>query len=182
MSERAPDVRKAGGAQPPAPRAPERLRGVCTFRVDGRLYGLDITQVREVSMPLAVTPVPQAPPLVRGLVNLRSRIYLALDIRPALGLPPIEATADSRLIVLHPRVAERLGVWVEQGGDIVPVAADRIEALAHPAAQPAADRPDDASSNAAAPVVAVCKLDGELLMVIDSARLVGALEAELGRT
>lgn len=148
------------------------VRSFCTFRAQDRLYGIDVTQVREVSTRVMMTPVPQAPPLVRGLVNLRSRIYLVLDVRPALSLPPLACTPDSRLIVLHPRVAESLGLFVERGGDIVRVSADRIEQ----AAPPAAASPE----TSAAPVVGVCKLDAELMMVIDPARLVDALEKEIG--
>jgi purine-binding chemotaxis protein CheW len=147
-------------------------RSFCTFRVDDRLYGVDVASVREVSTHVALTPVPQAPPIVRGLVNLRSRLYLVLDLRPALGLPPVARTADSRLIVLHPRVAENLGLFVERGGDIVRVAWNQIEELA----QPAADGP----AAPATPVVGVCKLAAELLMIVDPAKLVGAVEREIG--
>jgi purine-binding chemotaxis protein CheW len=152
--------------------AQSTVRSFCTFRAQTRLYGIDVAQVREVSTHVVMAPVAQAPPLVRGLVNLRSRIYLVLDLRPALGLPPLECTPDSRLIVLHPRVAESLGLFVERGGDIVRVSAGQIEA----AAQPAADSPE----TLAAPVVGVCKLDTELMMIIDPAKLVGMLEKEIG--
>ena len=148
------------------------VRSFCTFRTQDRLYGIDVTQVREVSTHVALTPVPQAPSIVRGLVNLRSRIYLVLDVRPALSLPPLGCTADTRLVVLHPRVAESLGLFVERGGDIVRVSADQIEAIT----QPAADNP----ATPAVPVVGVCKLDTELMMIIDPAKLVGMLEQETG--
>lgn len=148
------------------------VRSFCTFRTQERLYGIDVAQVREVSTHVAMTPVPQAPSIVRGLVNLRSRIYLVLDVRPTLALPPLGCTSDSRLIVLHPRVAESLGLFVERGGDIVRAAAGQIEAVA----QPAADSPE----TPAAPVVGVCKLDTELMMIIDPAKVVGMLEKEIG--
>lgn len=152
--------------------APSPVRSFCTFRTQDRLYGIDVTQVREVSTQAALTPVPQAPPIVRGLANLRSRIYLVLDIRPALSLAPLEYTSASRLIVLHPRVAESLGLFVERGGDIVRVSSDQIEQVS----PPAADNP----AIQATPVVGVCKLDAELMMIIDPAKLVGMLEQEIG--
>ncbi len=155
--------------------AKETVRSFCTFHAAERLYGVDVTQVREVSTQVAVTPVPQAPPIVRGLVNLRSRICLALDVRPALGLEPMDCAAESRLIVLHPRVADSLGLLVERGGDIVRVPADQIE-------QTTPSSADSPASPAAslAPVVGVCKLDAELMMIVDPAILVGMLEKELG--
>jgi purine-binding chemotaxis protein CheW len=155
--------------------AQSTIRSFCTFRAQERLYGIDVAQVREVSTHVALTPVPQAPLLVRGLVNLRSRIYLVLDLRPALGLPALECTPDSRLIVLHPRVAEGLGLFVDRGGDIVRVSSEQIEEIA----QPAADRTEVPDARAASPVAGVCKLATELMMIIDPKRLVDALEQEI---
>jgi purine-binding chemotaxis protein CheW len=142
------------------------MRSFCTFRIQGRLHGIEVAQVREVSPMLPVTPVPQAPPPVRGLVNLRSRIYLALDVRPLLGLPPVEATPQSRLIILKPQVAADVGVQVEEGGDIVHVAASQIESAA------SIDAPAVGASSL---VNDVCKLEGELLMVVDPKRLIEAV-------
>ena len=148
-------------------------RMFCSFRTEGRLYGIDAAQVREVSAHVAFTPVPQCPPAVRGLANLRSRVYLVVDVRPVLGFPPVGCTEDSRLIVLRPQLAENLGILVEHGGDIVRVSAAQIEETPPPAAaaaDTAGDRPPDV-------VVGVCKLDRELMNIIDAARLVESLEA-----
>jgi purine-binding chemotaxis protein CheW len=149
------------------------VRGFCTFRVQERLYGMDLTQVREISTHVVVTPVPPAPPLVRGLVNLRSRIYLVLDSGPALGLPPTSLTTESRMIVLQPRIAEDLGLLVERGGDIVYVASDRVAA-------PAVTASTEQAAAPATPIVGVGKLEHELMMIIDPVRLVATLKQELG--
>ena len=80
---------------------------------------------------------------------------------------------DSRLIILKPHLAENLGILVEHGGDIVRVSAEQIEEAPPPAAAAA-----DASADRATVLTAgVCKLDGELMNIIDSAKLVEALEA-----
>jgi len=42
------------------------MRLFCSFRTEGRLYGIDAAQIREVSAQVVFTPVPQAPPAVRG--------------------------------------------------------------------------------------------------------------------
>ncbi len=144
----------------------------CSFRTQGRLYGIDATQVREVSTQVDCTAVPQAPPAIRGLTNLRSRIYLVVDVRPLLGLEPAECTAESRLIVVKPDVAEDLGILVEHGGDIIHVDVNQIEGA--PAATAATG--DDASGERALDVTAgVCKLESELMTIIDAARIVEAL-------
>jgi purine-binding chemotaxis protein CheW len=150
-------------------------RTFCTFRARGRLCGIDVGLVREVGTHVAVTPVPQAPPIVRGLANLRSRIYLVLDIGPALGLPPSESTPDSRLIVLQARVAENLCFFVDCGGDIARVPLDQIETSTGRATE-AGESPVEQT---ASPVVGVCKLDAELMMMIDPSRVIAAMEKDI---
>ncbi len=151
------------------------LRSILTFRVRGRQYGLDVACVREVSTHRDFTPVLQAPPLVHGLANLRSRIFLVLDSGIALGNTPVQTTAESRLIVLHDRVADCLGLLVERGGDIVQVPNDQIEDIAL-ADGMGAPRQADSS-----PVISLCKLENELMMIVDPCRIVIALETAIRR-
>ena len=61
------------------------MKRLATFTVDGRFLGIDVTRVREVLRPQALTRVPLAPPQIAGLVNLRGEIVTALDLRVALG-------------------------------------------------------------------------------------------------
>ena len=149
-----------------------QARTFCTFRSQGRLYGIDVKAVREVSAHLVVTPVPQAPSIIRGLANLRSRIILVLDMRAALGQPSTACTLDSRLIVLQPHVVEQVGLLVDQGGEIIRALPDRIENSSRIATDPI-DPPAYEHSDL---VVEVCKLENELMMIIDPPRLVTAVE------
>jgi len=61
------------------------VKRLATFTVDGRFLGIDVTRVREVLRPQALTRVPLAPSQIAGLVNLRGEIVTALDLRVALG-------------------------------------------------------------------------------------------------
>lgn len=149
------------------------VRVLYTFRTEGRLYGIDATQIREIAAPTALTPVPQTPEAVRGLANLRSRVYLVVDVRPMLGLAPVEPVPESRLIILKPHIAESLGMFVEVGGDIVRVSARRIEDTQTPTGGDAANEHDRGPDL----VVGICKLDNELVNIIDSTRVVESLAA-----
>ena len=163
------------------------VRLFCSFRTQGRLYGIDAAQVREISTQVTCTPVPQAPLAVRGLANLRSRIFLVVDIRPALGLEPAKCTSESRLIVLKPHLCEDLGILVEEGGDIIRVSAGQIEAAAQsgqatPQASALAPRAGgavtDSSGDRPSMVTAgVCKLENELMTIVDSLRVVESVKA-----
>ena len=150
-------------------RAGVATRSFCTFRAEQRLYGVDVLALREISTALAITPVSPAVPAVRGLANLRSRILLVLDLRPLLGMRPAPCTQDSRLIIFKPSVLEDTGLLVDSGGNIIAVPTDRIESTDKAASQ-AREAADEVTPNL---VVAVCKLEKELMMVIDVNRLSG---------
>ncbi len=76
-------------------------RQVVIFRLAEGSYAIDIAAVREIIRPQALTTVPQAPPCVVGVINLRSSIVPVLDLRRRCGLPPINATRDSRVVVVQ---------------------------------------------------------------------------------
>ncbi len=52
-------------------------RQFSTFTVDGRLYGIDVMKVQEITKALPMARVPLAPVYVKGLINLRGQISTA---------------------------------------------------------------------------------------------------------
>ncbi len=58
-----------------------------TFLVADLFFGVDVLRVQEVLRYQAMTPVPQAPDVVQGLINLRGQIVTAIDMRRRLRLP-----------------------------------------------------------------------------------------------
>lgn len=59
---------------------------LCTFYVGEGYFGIPVEKVQEVVRPQPITPVPLAPKVVRGLINLRGQILTAIDLRYRLGL------------------------------------------------------------------------------------------------
>ncbi len=77
------------------------MPGWCTFVVADRLCGIEVTRVQEVLRAAAITPLPLAPPAVRGLLNLRGRIVPAVDLRRVLGLPAAPAGSAAGHLIVH---------------------------------------------------------------------------------
>jgi purine-binding chemotaxis protein CheW len=149
----------------------------CTFRVDGRLFGVDILDVKEVTAETMSTRVAHAPDEVLGLVNIRGHIYLALDLRRLLGMPAADVTGDSRLLLFKPSVGSAFGVVVDEIAEIQAADPSRIEAFTrndHEAAATNVRRVDL--------IDAVCKLDGELLVVLNPRRFLAVVEQKLAAT
>jgi purine-binding chemotaxis protein CheW len=71
----------------------------CTFKLDGRHYGIDVTRVQEVLGGAEFSRLPLAPPSVRGLVNLRGQIVTAVDLRVCLALPGETPAAAPHIVI-----------------------------------------------------------------------------------
>ena len=127
--------------------------------IGGRLHGIDILQIREINSERGFTPIFHAPPQVRGYVNIRGQIHLVIDPRIPLCLP--EAPPGSlgkgrqQLLIFKPHVAETFALLVDRVGDIIEVPTDRIEP------------PDSATPVNASLSAGVCKLDGQLMELLE---------------
>jgi len=74
-------------------RAVKQLVG---FTIGEELFGLDILAVQEIIRDLAITPIPDAPDFLEGVINLRGSIIPVIDLRKRLKLVRMaEIAADS---------------------------------------------------------------------------------------
>ena len=71
------------------------------LEVRGQVYGVDVQQVREIVRAQALTPLPRAPELVDGVIDLRGVIVPVVDLGRALGGAPIADTAASRIAIVE---------------------------------------------------------------------------------
>ncbi len=73
------------------------------FQVKAGLYAITSENVREIVVIPQVTTVPNAPPGVRGVINLRGKIIKLIDLRVKLGLPPLRTELDALIQLLRER-------------------------------------------------------------------------------
>jgi purine-binding chemotaxis protein CheW len=73
---------------------------VLVFTVGGHEHALPVEDVIEVVRLVAVTPLPEAPAWVAGVINMRGRIIPVIDLRTRLGLPPREPDLSTPIIVV----------------------------------------------------------------------------------
>ena len=137
-------------------------RQFATFYVGDMFFGIEVLQVQELIRYQEITPVPLAPSVVEGLMNLRGQIVTAMDMRRKLGLPPRAADAKPMNIV------------VRSGDGVVSLLVDEIGDVLEPAADSYEAPPKTLRAEEKDIVDCVCKLEGKLLLVLDSARLLRA--------
>lgn len=100
--------------------------GVVAFKVDGRSYALPIEQVVEVLRMVAVTPVPDAPAWVSGIVNLRGRQIPMIDLRPRFGAAPTVPDPSQVFVVAQAR-GRTAGVLADSVEHIMELSESMIE-------------------------------------------------------
>ncbi|MCQ1535961.1 purine-binding chemotaxis protein CheW [Methanosarcina sp. KYL-1] len=71
------------------------------FELSGEEFGVDIMQVSEILPSPKITRIPQAPECVNGLINLRGKIVVVIDLNTRLGFSPKESDELSRIVIVE---------------------------------------------------------------------------------
>ena len=136
-----------------------------TFVVDRLLFGVEVEKVQEVIRYQAMTRVPLAPPVVKGLINLRGQIVTAVDLRGRLGLPP-RATSDLPMNVVIRHDDGAVSLLVDEIGDVLEVEEEAFELP-----------PGTLTGEMRELVRGVYKLKGSLLIALDTDKILNLVAA-----
>jgi len=133
------------------------------FAMAGEQYAIDIERIAEIINPRRPTPVPNAPPVVVGIISLRGTIVTMLDLRRELGHESsYTAGPETRTIVVEDR-GGLAGFVVDRVLRVVKVAVSEIQS--HPVVSPAEQR--DA-------IRGVFRHGSALTVILDIEKLLGA--------
>jgi purine-binding chemotaxis protein CheW len=129
---------------------------LATFYVDDALIGIPIEEVVEINHHLDLTPVPHAPQYVLGLMNLRGEVVTVVDLRTVLGLEPIAVGRTTCNVVVRWR-GEQVGIVADRVGDVMRWSRAKIDPT-----------PANVAGSDARFFRGVCKLQGQLLILLDT--------------
>lgn len=99
---------------------------VLTFTIGDQNYGLDLLSVREIRAWTDVTPLPNTPPFVRGVINLRGAVVPIFDLRVRLGGGVTQPTSANVVIVVEIG-SESVGLLVDTVSDILALDASALQ-------------------------------------------------------
>ncbi len=128
------------------------LRQLLVFRVEAQRYALRIVHVLRVLPMLHVEPLPGAPEIVEGMINVAGRVVPVMRLRQRLALPEREALLSDVLVLAH------------AGGLLVALPADGVVGLLAPPHEPL---PADDIVPGVRHVAGVVKLDDGLVLIHD---------------
>ncbi len=101
-----------------------------TVTLDNESYGMAVLKVREIIRLQKITPVPQMPDYVKGVINLRGRVIPIVDLRLKFGLKA-EIAERTCIVVVQVSMASgqnvQMGLIVDSVEEVVTLTGDEIE-------------------------------------------------------
>jgi purine-binding chemotaxis protein CheW len=131
------------------------------FKVAGAEYIIPASEVMQMESFTGATPVPGAPAHVAGLVQVRGRVVPVVDARARFGLPPVDRTLDSRVVVGQ-LGSRTVGLLVDSAREVMKLAPEQLQ-----------PPPPMVAEQAQGFVKAVAQVGQRLVMLIDFSRVIG---------
>ncbi len=102
-----------------------------TFMLADECYGVEVLKIREIIRMQKITPVPQMPEHVKGVINLRGKVIPVVDLRIKFNLPATDATERTCIIVVDvdggQGVNQLLGLVVDAVEEVLNVSDGEVE-------------------------------------------------------
>jgi purine-binding chemotaxis protein CheW len=96
------------------------------FEVEGIHYALPARQVREIQRAVTIVPLPQAPAIIEGIINVRGDLVPVLDVRSRFGRASRPVAPSDHLILAWagPRL---VAIRADRAGSLVTIEAANLE-------------------------------------------------------
>ena len=130
-----------------------------TFSLAGEEYGIGILKIREIIGMLPITSVPQTPPFVKGVINLRGKVIPVLDLRLRFGMEEIEYNERTCIIVVEITGQAgkiQIGSVVDSVSEVLNIKGEDIE-----------DTPTFGARLDTAYILGMAKMDGGVKILLD---------------
>jgi purine-binding chemotaxis protein CheW len=148
-----------------------RLAGkYLTFMLSRECYGIPVLKVREIIRLAAITPVPQMPSEVKGVINLRGKIIPVIDLCVKFGMDHTASTDNACIVVVQVNGPEnrqiQLGLMVDGVEEVCQFAAADIE-----------ETPEFGATVNTTYILGMAKAKGVVKTLLDIDRVVGVSAA-----
>jgi purine-binding chemotaxis protein CheW len=141
-----------------------------TVMVGHESFGIKVIRVREIIRLQKITPVPQMPAHVRGVLNLRGRIIPVIDLRLKFQIAEVADTERTCIVVAQVELPSRASVSM---GLIV----DGVDEVANLTAADLAPTPDFGTKLDSTYILGMATVKGSVKTLLDLDRLIGSEES-----
>lgn len=98
----------------------KKTNPIVVFTLDRQRYALDLCVVERVDRIVEITPLPKAPDIVLGVVNVRGDVIPVVNIRKRFRLPEREISLSDQLIIANTS-ARAMALVVDEVIDVIAV-------------------------------------------------------------
>ena len=140
------------------------LLQLVSFNIGSEEFGVDILKVQEINRMVEITRVPQAPPYVEGVINLRGKVIPIIDLRKRFNMEEKEYDKNTRIVV------------VDISGNIVGMVVDSVSEVLRLPANTIEPPLEIVASINSEYIKGVAKLEDRLLIVLDLSKVIDVSE------
>ena len=143
----------------PAATSDQRAGKYLVFHLGKEEFGIRVLKVREIMGVQDITAVPQTPGHVKGVINLRGKVVPVVDLRLKFGLPEIEYTQRTCIIVVQVQAdsySMQMGIVVDGVAEVLNLAPGDIE-----------DTPDFGQGVVTPFLLGMAKIKGKVKILLD---------------
>jgi purine-binding chemotaxis protein CheW len=105
---------------------PSELTQLVSFTLLNEEYGVEVLKVREIIRMTTITHMPNTPPYVEGIINLRGKVIPIMSMRKRFGLAETDNDSQTRIIVID--IAGALtGFIVDSVAEVIRISGSEIQ-------------------------------------------------------
>jgi purine-binding chemotaxis protein CheW len=162
-----------GQSHPIAPKQDQRAGKYLAFGLGNEEFAIQVVRVREIMCIQEITAVPQTPPYLKGVLNLRDRVVPVVDLRLKLDMPELAYSQRTCIVVVqiespgglsHDRLSQNgvlmVGIIVDGVTEVLTLQANDIE-----------DTPDFGSGAETRYILGMAKIKNKVKILLDINRI-----------
>ncbi len=131
-----------------------------TFVLGHESYGISVLKVREIIRLMDITPVPQMPAYVKGVINLRGKVVPIVDLRIRFALAQADSSERTCIVVVQIKTSANTSAFM---GFIV----DAVEEVTNIPAAEIEPTPDFGSKLQTEYILGMAKIRGKVKTLLD---------------
>lgn len=149
---------------------PDREGKYLSFFLDREEYGIGILKIKEIIGMMPITPIPQTPEFVKGVINLRGKVIPVIDLRLRFGMVEADYTDRTCIIVVEfttPSGRLHTGIVVDSVSEVLNIKGSDIE-----------DTPSFGAKLSTDFILGMAKIGGGVKILLDIDRVLTEDECE----
>ncbi len=136
-----------------------KIQTYLSFKMSEELFAINVSKVINILEMRHITKVPKTPTYMKGVINLRGSVLPVVDLRIKFGLPEVENTVDTSIIVLN----------IEKEGEIVTlgVQVDAVREVLELKDEEIAESPSIGTKYNSGFIQGMYRMDEHFIMILD---------------